>query len=394
MRGDAKKQPPKTSRREFPVGEWRDWLSGGVLGAVLVLSWPVGRASSDLYEYAYYAARALHPPWFSHWPVEYPPLALLTFLPAYWGVGVLQLCLAFGTLLLWMRLRQASPAGARRWVVLLALGGVGTILGRYDVFPTLMGVLAVLDLEAGRFRWAWVWSWASAALKLFGAALWPLIFIAEWRARRRLPVWSLAGVVTAMVLTWFVPLLTTPDAALTWVAWLLRRPIEVESLAAPVELLWAHHAHFVASFGSYNIVSRHAGLIGLLLLGVLAIAEVRIWMGLYTGRLDIRTAAALAVTWLLLTGKVLSAQYLLWVFPLWALAADGTWLYPWGYAAALLTTVVFPVLYQTTESVLWYVAAATLRNLALVAATAVLWRANPAASGWAWAPSIMRPPPE
>lgn len=392
---DALTGQSKAQRRGQSTMDREDWLSAGLLVIVLLLAWPVGRASTDLYEYAYYAARALSPPWFAHWPVEYPPLALVTFLPSYWGIGVLQLVLGCGTVVLWMRLRQRSAVSARRWVVLLALGGVGTILGRYDVFPTLMLVLAVLDLEAGRFRGAWLWSWASAALKLFGAALWPLIFIAEWRTRGRLPVGSLVSSVAAMVLTWFLPVVTKPSAVLTWGTWLLRRPIEVESVAAPFELLWARHAHFVISFGSYNIIGRHEGLLGALFMGVLAIAEIRIWVGFYTGRLDTRKAAALAVTWLLLTGKVLSAQYLLWVFPLWAMVADGAWLYPWGYASALLTTVVFPILYQTTESVLWYVAAATIRNLALLAAAAMLWRAGPTSpGGLGEAGGVMRPPPE
>ena len=66
----------------------------------------------------------------------------------------------------------------------------------------------------------------------------------------------------------------------------------------------------------------------------------------------VQTFIALLLVFIV-TGKVFSPQYLIWVMPLLAFttALDGFWLLFWG-TISLLTTIIYPYLYTRTPNIL------------------------------------------
>jgi hypothetical protein len=67
----------------------------------------------------------------------------------------------------------------------------------------------------------------------------------------------------------------------------------------------------------------------------------------WRGKLDIYTASLLTVMIIIITGKVFSPQYLIWLAPLVAFVGEANWkwLVSWG-AVGLLTTWVYPNMYN------------------------------------------------
>ena len=68
----------------------------------------------------------------------------------------------------------------------------------------------------------------------------------------------------------------------------------------------------------------------------------------WRGKLDIYTASLLTVLIIIITGKVFSPQYLIWLAPLVAFVgqANWKWLMTWG-VIGLLTTWVYPNMYNS-----------------------------------------------
>jgi hypothetical protein len=336
------------------------------LAAILVAGALLGYGSYDVHEYVGYAHQWLTPPLFSRWPREYPPAAVLVMLPALAGRTGFMVATGLVAAVLALVLARRSAALARRWIWLVMLGGLLTIVARYDVWPALAATLAVTAGSARAWRAAWWWTLVAAVLKLFGLVLWPVLLAAEWRETGRLRVDRLVFSGLLFLASWLLPWLVAGSRAFSTWKWLVVRPVEIGSIAAPV--LAALGGRVAYRFYSFSVLSRwdrpaEAVLTALAVAGVLlAAAEVA------RGQLSWERGAAMAVTWLVIGGKVLSVQYLLWLYPLWVLA------WPEGlpastYLTALLTTVVYPFLTGMVGaggSPLYWVAQG-LRDVALVA---------------------------
>jgi hypothetical protein len=360
----------------------RHTLALGLFAAVsVVLSWRV----LDLVEYARYAHALFRPPMFSRWPHEYPPASVLVMLPTLGGRWAFYAAALLAAMVLQYRLEQANTAWAARWLWLVGLGGLAVVVGRYDIWPTLCVTLAVLAGRAGRWRAAWWWSVAAAALKLFGAVLWPVLLVAEWRETRRVRWDRLGWAVGVFAATFLLPAMRAGSRAFSAWRWFIVRPVEVESLAAPLVAALGGRLRFV--YGSVSILSRwdRPAEVLITLVGLAGIAGTLYVF--YRGRITWERAAALAVTWLVLGGKVLSAQYLLWLYPLWVIAwPDG--LPATTYATAALTTLLYPVASTFWAGTPLYWAVDAGRGLALLAV---------GLNGRPWMPLVrlaVAPPPD
>ena len=161
-----------------------------------------------------------------------------------------------------------------------------------------------------------------------------------------------------------------------------RRGLQVESLGAGV-LLAAHQVGGLAlevgsSAGSQNIVGSGADVVAALLLVAQVAVVVGIWIAFARGPADkerlVRYSAA-AVCAFVILGKVLSPQFLIWLFPLVPLVAGRRGAIATGLVglAAVLTQVWFPTRYWDLVSLAagpsWLVVA---RDLVLLATLAVL----------------------
>ena len=282
---------------------------------------------------------------FHRWPTGYPALSLIVFLAPLlllvaYKLGFALLTFAALAIMLYVGMKRHNAAWGFR---VLGYLGIGTILlfsRRYDIFPTLVAFLAIDQAIRRNWRWAWVWSILGFLLKLWPAVLWPIFLIAEYRETGSIRWRGLALGAVAEGAVVGVQEITAPHQALTSFLYLLNRPIEFESLAASVtSLIGSPHAFF--AFGSYDISDHglaHDTSAAITALGVCAVLSV-LW-ALWKGRLDLVDAAILCLGIVLLTSKVFSPQYLIWLAPWLALRRSNPFLVL-AYLATAMSYLAF-----------------------------------------------------
>jgi hypothetical protein len=329
---------------------------------------------------------------------QYPPGAALVF----WLPGILHgnyvdnfTLLAVGcdlaiTVMLCARSRHGgSPAGAWYWVCgVPVLGAIAD--GRFDVFSVVLAVAALcLPVRESARRSARLPApgWVRGALIGAGATIkaWPLTLLAGIPPgqRRRAPA-AAAAVFAAVCLAF-------PAATATFVAHQGARGLEIESVAATAFMVWrtaGWHGTWVFRFGAWQLsgpdvtFALDAARVCFFLAAVTVIAwSALIARGRMRWRPEFATDAPLAATLLfLVTSPVLSAQYMLWPLGLAAvcLATGQTTQRPVAVALlgiAGLTQIVFPGQWPELLSGSGLIAGVlVLRNLLLVAATALSWQ--------------------
>lgn len=275
--------------------------------------------------------------------------------------------------------------GPGAWMVGVPLLGA-TTYARFDLVPGVLLGLAVL-LLGRRPGWA-----AGAAAFATGVKFWPAVVLPALAARLP-PRWQVVRVVLATggVLAALSLTLAGRSRLLSPFTWQAERGLNIESVpATPAMLGWSQHpGSFTISLGSHLAYEiSGTGVPFLLHLTTVALAAYAVGLLLLWWRawrlgtdLPVETVAWLclaAVSGFVVTGKVLSPQYLLWLLPIAAAAlvvarAPARPLVRWTLLlllAAALTQLVFPVGYGmllsaqpgTTATVL----VLALRNLLLV----------------------------
>ncbi|HEV3463940.1 MAG TPA: hypothetical protein VG846_08150, partial [Actinomycetota bacterium] len=305
---------------------------------------------------------------------EYPPGSVpFTILPALvvgTGAGY-RLAFACEMLLvdaagLWAatRLGRVVDAGRRRipLAYVLAMVAVGPLLVlRFDLVPAVCVVVAVAMAAEGRFGWAAAFLGYGTAAKLFPAVLAPLLVLGMvpalgwWRSFRRTVPPFLAGFGLTVVPALLLSARGTLDSALYHV----QRGVQIESLWANligIAHLFGLPAQTVYGFGAYDLSSSVSGIFkalsGVVTLAGLAAAAWLVWRrarasgGL--GPADWAGAFALGTFAFVLSSRVLSPQYLVWLCaPMVGLAAvlagrRALWTL---VAAAVVSQVIFPFRY-------------------------------------------------
>ncbi len=326
----------------------------------------------DVGEYHRYAVLAMTPPVFHHWPREYPALSQFIFLLPLlfpfsyrFSFGILTI-LALAVLLN-IGMKRHGFSWGMKLIGYLSLGAVGLFSQRYDIFVSLFGFLAIDRALQRQWCWAWIFSVIGFLLKLFPAVFWPVFLIQEWRETRRFRWDRLAlSLLTALVMIGF-QVLTASHQAFTSFRYLLARPVEIGSLAASLTALVAH-PHLFGAFGSVNVRAHGlAHLIGDVLTALGIVGWLSVFWAQWKGRMELVDAAIITLGILLLTTKVFSAQYLIWLAPLLALK-KGNMGFVLAYA---LTSLGYPVGYAVPGLFKWVIYIFTARNLLLTAAFAV-----------------------
>lgn len=307
----------------------------------------------DLAVYHAEAVLAIHGRWHTLLARSYPVGAVAVFvlvamvpLPFAWAFG-LACGIALAVLCGLCRRVPERLQWGRRTMAYLAAGSLALVVGRYDIFAAVCTFGAVESARRGRFAAAWRWSTAGFLLKLFPAVLWPAFVVAQWRAEGRVRLAQLLCPVLGVV-AWAVPAAVGAHGQLLHVA-VARcpgRPLEVGSLAAglsivlhPTTVAWAQRC------SSQSVVAGASrGMADALMVGAGLVAGVTLVV-LAWGRLRVEQAALVLLTALLLASTIFSAQYLMWVIPLWAYnRVRWQWL-----AAAIITTVSFPFGYAELQ---------------------------------------------
>jgi len=93
----------------------------------------------------------------------------------------------------------------------------------------------------------------------------------------------------------------------------------------------------------------------------------------WRGKIDIFMASLLTLLIVMVAGKVLSPQYLIWVAPFIAYVGKNNWkwLISWG-SVALLTTIIFPFVYVDLPHIIKYYPLVLVRDVLMVASVLIL----------------------
>ncbi|RKI36438.1 DUF2029 domain-containing protein [Corallococcus sp. AB004] len=276
---------------------------------------------------------------------EYPPYALLWFVPATWAGGDLRgFILAFGLQLTlidafvkWLLLSEGVRRWGtawRAWVPFAAYSVVSWLqsvhyLKRYDLIPAALALAALVALMRRREGWAGALLAVGTVTKLYPAVLVPLALAVCWRRgakpTRALLTGLIAGVLPLVPLSFVWP---------WWrfAAFHVERGLQVEAFSAG--LLWASHlmgfAHvqWVHAPAAYELhgadaemvraVTRQVWVAGLLL--AVAVSVRAAWRRPPVHIEDLARLTLVPLVAFVILNPVLSPQYLIWLTGAAALA--------------------------------------------------------------------------
>jgi hypothetical protein len=316
-------------------------------------------------------------------PHEYPILTLIPFLlvlfaPDHWyqvAFAIVMILLAAGMYLLLVRFksRKAALVG----VILLVIGGWATAAGRFDLIPSLLTLLAVLLAERKRWTWAFVALAAAFLLKLYPVILLIPFLLAQqmdirakWYAWRRWQPFAIFIAVCVLVMagSFFLSV----EDTIAPLSYFQTRPIQAESFGS--SLIWLstfmqyHPMTFEFTYGSLNVIHLYSSFIASVetILEVVGLFYVA-WLQ-WRRKIDLAAATLLTLLVVIVTGKVFSPQYLIWIVPLLAYVggANLRWLLAWAVIGGL-TTFIYPYVYAMTSIthvplLPWFYPTVTLRN--------------------------------
>ena len=320
-------------------------------------------------------------------PYEYPMLTLIPFTLALFApVTWFQVAYAFWMLVLaavvyFVLLRVKGRRTAIVFAFLLVIGGWGTLVGRFDLIPAALSLFAVICADRKRWNWAFALLALAVLYKYYPVMLLvPFLIVQQrdtqfsWKSWKRYE--PLAIFVALCTVVMGVSLALSVQGTISPFLYLGDRPIQVESL--PASLLWIgshilnHHITYEYTFGSLNMRASGASILSQLA----SLAEVfgmlyTFWL-VWRRKMDLASCSLLIVMLLMVTGKVFSPQYIIWVIPL-AAYVGGTkwgWVATWGLIG-LLTTWIYPFIYNMVTSitkvphVVYFFPATTVRNFLL-----------------------------
>jgi hypothetical protein len=339
----------------------------------------------DIAVYVQYAQAFWHtPPLYTALPREYPPLAIAPFslTMLYPGQDVNAVFAAGMTavvLLGYLAMRRWSTRErALVYLGYLFLGEMPVVVGRFDILPALTTLGALMAARRGRFTFAYVFLALGTLLKVYPFALVPVVLIEQWRSSAtpsRIRVARDVGFCLGLIALGFaLAWLRNPDSAFSSLTYANSRPVQIESLAA--SLIWlGTHAGIPATntftFGSVNWSGPLAGALAPLSTLALIAGCLAIYWSQARGRLAMPYAFLGCVGVLLLTNRVFSSQYLIWMLPLVAevLGLDLLWIMICVFTALDIGMNPFDLPSYSPTYLQLYFLVLTIRNALLLVAT-------------------------
>ncbi|HEX9131266.1 MAG TPA: glycosyltransferase family 87 protein, partial [Ktedonobacteraceae bacterium] len=315
-------------------------------------------------------------------PLEYPPLTLALFSLAFFTpLPYYQLAfavlMALSSVLVYRLLLRYGPRGAALACAFYVLIGTWAIaLERFDLVPAALTLLCLIASERKRWTSAYIALALGFLLKIYPILFLPALLIAEqqdaqrfhvppkaltlktlpcelWRTLQGIRHWrwnnTLLFLGILLGVTGFFALLDFHGAVFSQVSYFANRPVHVEATGST--FLWlgtliGFPVHIVFSFGSVNMISTLGGPVAILLEMLFVLGYTSSIFLQWRGKLDVVQACIALLLVFIVTGKVFSPQYLLWVILLLAYsgAFSSLWLVAWG-SVSLLTVIIYPYLY-------------------------------------------------
>ncbi len=335
--------------------------------------------------------------------LEYPPVAgalfwLAGIIPGAYTTafsGLMLACLAATAVAGVAIARALSLSRPRQIAAGVAVAASPLLLGglmatRYDL--ALAAAMAWMLWAAITRRFTLMWTLLAVAtlIKIVPLALIPVLIIWQRREtdlRRSLAGCGLALAGVAAVLAPFV--LMSPSGVWDMAAYHLDRPLQIESTGSAY-MLGLHALADIpltvrSSFGSQGLAGEGpaiiAGLCTAALMALVAVIAWSLWRGLHRARTpgDVRlfmAAACSTIVTLLVAGKVLSPQFMIWLLPAGLLIGGryGRAAFALTLACLLATMAYFPRLYwDLVDLHSGPIALLALRDSLLIALLAAAW---------------------
>ncbi len=345
-------------------------------------------------------------------PLEYPPLTLLIFTPsllapaAYYPLLFAVTMAAVTTFIYWLLLRYAPRGAALAFAFYMLIGTLGLTESRFDVVPAALTLLCVIATQRKHWSAAYIALAFGFLLKIYPILFLPALFIAEqmdagrfytpgesltlaslprelWRTLRGLWHWRwknaliFFGIIVGI--TGAFALLDFNGAVVSQLSYFTNRPVQVESTGSTFLFLAAlagYPVKIVYTFGSINAESALGSPVALFFEALFVLGYLYTLFLQWRGRLDMFQAFITILLVFIITGKVFSPQYLIWLIPLLVYSGAYTrfWLIAWT-AISVLTTYIYPYLYTRNTNGLavpylpGFLESVALRNALLVALT-------------------------
>ncbi len=300
-------------------------------------------------------------------PHEYPLLTVIPFslgllTPSMWYQVAFAIWMGlFAGLIYFILKRFRSTGAAIAFAFYLVVGSWATAEGRFDLIPAGITLVALICAERSRWKWAFALLAVATLFKFYPLYLVLPFLIAQqkqsgekWFARRR---WSALGVfVGVCALVEVVSLLLSVEGTIGPFSYFSSRPIQVESASA--SLMWLGHflgypLNYEFTFGSLNVLGPLASKIGKLGTVALVVGLLYLFWLQWRGKMNLPTATLLTLLIVMITGKVFSPQYLIWVAPLVAYVGKNNWKWLLSWCTiCLLTTLIYPYIYDYTPRLL------------------------------------------
>src|SRR5947209_552670 len=300
-------------------------------------------------------------------PHEYPlptiiPFTLGLLAPPGWYQVVFAIWMSLVAAVMYvLLLRFRSRKAAIACALYLVVGGWGTADGRFDLVPSVLTLAALLCGIRKRWNWAFALLALATVLKFYPLVLIIPFLIAQqmesgdkWLAWRRFaPLGTFAAVCAAVMA---LSLFLSVEGTLAPLSYFENRPFQIESAAT--SLLWllsflGYPLHPENSYGSLNVISSLAPQVSFVNILLSCIGLSYAWWLQWRGKADLVVTCLLTLLIVIVTGKVFSPQYLIWIVPLAAYIGESNpkWVVSWS-VLGLLTTMIYPYLYTAAGSLM------------------------------------------
>ena len=376
----------KFARISLYTTAWAVTRTWAILAGFQHITYPSGQfLFSDVSLYDWWGGNLIH----GHFPLndpmwQYPPFAAFIFGLGYSiarnmvGFVALAVLADFVLLIVIMRAQlkssKTNDAGVLLWSAAPILMGP-IMLGRFDVFPTLLTVLALL--AAGPLAFG-AYSAIGTMLKV-----WPGLALIGSPAKQGGR--TVAAFAIMFISGSYLSRLWWPDS-FAFLSGQKARGLQIESVGAlPWILLNArtHNVNMQLQYGAMEIIAAHTSRMNLVitLSGIALLGTLVIWR--MKGRLAGISTAHITLTAVLvsmITSRVLSPQYMVWVIGILCVClitpnSSTTPIALLLCVSSLATQIVYPWQYQSFMSGTFIgIAAQLIRIGCLLAATVVAWR--------------------
>jgi hypothetical protein len=324
-----------------------------------------------------YASKVLHGSLpYSDFSFEYPPFAMVFFIlprffastwPVFAVIYQVEVVIvdAIGLFLVSLIARRLGKAPWKLMTVYtLCILAIGPITGQqYDIFPAVLTLAAIYFFWLGRHKTSWVLLALGTLTKIYPAVIAPIFLLIYLKNRQYKELFAGLIIFSAICLVIVIPFLYYgSESIINLVNYHAQRGIQLESTYSAV-LLVLHQFGWIKvgwlfNFGSINLDSPLAGTLARMSTFISAFALIItywfIWSRIKPGKSQSTRLAAyslLIIDVLLVTSKVLSPQYLIWLVPLFPWLS-GQWRFHITaifLIIGILTYTIFPVNYVALE---------------------------------------------